>query len=161
MRFLWPKIKHGVDIVGAMLFFAIFVLFIAQITMRYIFNAPLSWPDEVISILWTWVVMWGGSLMVRPERHIAFDLLHDVLPRPIERWSLACALTVTGILFLAALPIAVDYILFIHRQRTPVLLIPLSYIYAPVIPFMLFSALALLDWARRVLRGTLNERSPS
>jgi TRAP-type C4-dicarboxylate transport system permease small subunit len=152
--------KHGIDLVGAMLFFAIFVLFIAQIAMRYIFNAPLSWPDEVISILWTWVVMWGGSLMVRPDRQIAFDLFHNALPRSAARWSLVTALTVTGILLLAALPVVVDYVLFMHRQRTPALLIPLSYVYAPAIPFMLVTALALLEWAWRVARGT-NTDSPS
>lgn len=155
------KIRHGIDLVGAMLFFAIFVLFIAQISMRYIFNAPLSWPDEVISILWTWVVMWGGSLMVRPDRHIAFDLLYDLLPQAAARWSLVCALAVTGFLLLAALPVAVDYVLFIHRQRTPVLLIPLSYIYAPVIPFIFFTALALLRWVWREARGIQSEQSPS
>lgn len=142
----------GVNIVGALMFMAIFLLFLLQIVARYLFRWPIGWPDEAITFLFVWVCFWGGALMVPVERHIAFDLLDDALPAALRRWTRIAALGVTLVLFVAALPVTADFILFSHRQKTPVIELPLSVVYAPVFVFLLVVAVRIAGAIWRELR---------
>lgn len=141
------------ETLGAAMFAAIFLGFLLQITARYVFAWPIGWPDETITILFVWVVFWGGALMVPLERQISFDLLHDALPPRIRRLAGAAALALTGVLFAAAIPVTVDYLVFSHRMRTPVLDVPLSLVYAPVLLFLVSSILRIAFALVRALRG--------
>lgn len=148
MNAIGRKLQRGVDLIGAVLFLIIFACFLLQIVARYVFSWPIGWPDEVITILFVWVVMWGAAFMVPLDRQIRFDLLHEALPRRVGRWSEAASLAVTGLLFLAAMPVVLDYIRFTDAQFTPIMSVPLSWVYAPTA--LLFGAtvvrIALAVW---------------
>lgn len=144
-----PILQKGADLIGALFFLTIFLLFLLQIVARYIFQWPIGWPDEMITFLFVWVSFWGGAMMVPVERHITFDLIDNVLQRHVARWTRVVSLALTAGLFLAAVPITVDFIHFSHRQMTPVISIPLSFVYAPICLFLLTVALRLTGVAWR------------
>ena len=118
------------DGVGAAMFAAVFVLFCLKIGMRYFLHDEWAWTDEVATILFIWIVFWANAFMLGDRDHIRFDLMvHLAGPRTRRVMAIARALLVGGI-FLYALPDTVDYIMFLWRDRTPVLQIPLDYVYA-------------------------------
>ena len=133
MKGLARLLQKGANLIGALMFLAIFLLFLVQIVARYVFSWPLGWPDEAITFLFVWVAFWGGALMVPLEKHITFDLLHDTLPGRWKRFTEIASLAVTGLLFAAAIPVTADFLVFSHRQTTSVMDIPLSVVYVPVL----------------------------
>ncbi|MDQ0315195.1 TRAP transporter small permease [Amorphus orientalis] len=145
------RIGRAAEFVGVAAYVAIFATFILQIVVRYVFRSPLGWPDEMIATLFVWVVFWGGAFMVPYRKQIAFDLLYRAFPPRLRLISDCVTLLVTAGLFLAALPVTADYIVFADRMKTPVLDIPMSWVYAPMALFLLATAIRMLLEARRVL----------
>jgi TRAP-type C4-dicarboxylate transport system permease small subunit len=118
------------DCVGAAMFAAVFVLFCLKIGMRYFLHDELAWTDEVATILFIWIVFWANAFMLGERDHIRFDLVvHLAGPQTRRAMAVVRALLVGGI-FAYALPATVGYIMFLWRDRTPVLQIPLDYVYA-------------------------------
>ena len=145
MRKLLLLTTKSANIVGALMFMAIFLLFLLQIIARYLFRWPIGWPDEAITFLFVWVCFWGGALMVPLNRHITFDILDEALPATWRRWTRVATLCTTMALFVSALPITADFILFSNRQMTPVIELPLSVVYAPVFLFLFVVAIRVAE----------------
>ncbi|MCB1745026.1 MAG: TRAP transporter small permease [Gammaproteobacteria bacterium] len=141
------------------MFLAIFLLFLLQIVARYLLRWPIGWPDEAITFLFVWVCFWGGALMVPLQRHISFDILDELLSATWRRRTRLATMIATCALFVAALPVTADFILFSHRQLTPVIELPLSAVYAPVFLFLLVMAIRLAVAIRQEWR-TSPERAP-
>jgi TRAP-type C4-dicarboxylate transport system permease small subunit len=53
---------------------------ILQIVFRYVFNASLSWSEELALFLFTWVVLLAGSVGVREHMHVRLVLVRDLFP---------------------------------------------------------------------------------
>jgi len=135
------------------LFLALFVVFIVQVTARFVFNRPLPWTDEAAVVLYLWVILWAAAFMVPRREHVAFDLLWNVAgPRTRHAMHIAGQLLVGG-LCAVALPASWDYVHFMQRESTPVLGVPLMVVYLPFV--LLLGALVLRSaWAIvRTLRG--------
>jgi TRAP-type C4-dicarboxylate transport system permease small subunit len=52
-----------------------------QVTARYVFNYPLSWPEELDRYLIILIVYVGASVALRKKSHIAVDLVPTFFPR--------------------------------------------------------------------------------
>jgi len=150
---LFRHLNRGAELIGAAMFLLIFAAFLLQIVARYVMRSPIGWPDEAITFLFVWVVMWGGALMVPIEKQISFDLLHEVLPARWRKWTEAVCLAATALLFAAAMPVVIDFIMFSNRQRTSVLEIPLSTVYAPIALFLVATILRILFRIWRLMQG--------
>jgi TRAP-type C4-dicarboxylate transport system permease small subunit len=118
------------NIVAAVMFAAVFLIFCLKIGMRYIAHNELAWPDEVSIILFIWIIFWANALILSDRDHIRFDLLVLAMPPAGRRiMALLRALLIGGI-FAAATPPSIGYIRFLWREHTPVLGLPLSWVYA-------------------------------
>jgi C4-dicarboxylate transporter, DctQ subunit len=51
-----------------------------QVTARYAFNYPLSWPEELIRYLIILIVYVGASIAVRKKSHISVDIIYTFFP---------------------------------------------------------------------------------
>jgi len=106
-----------------------------QVVMRYVFNAPIYWAEEVV--LYAIIVMSfvGISIGIRLGSHISVDLLDAFVP---EKYVPALRVTamILGILFAAVL-VYFGGELFLgtleRGQLSPALRIPVATIYA-IIP---------------------------
>ena len=126
---IWRLARRVADGVAVAMFAAVFVIFCAKIGMRYIGHNEVAWSDEVAIILFVWIIFWANAFMLADRDHIRFDLvLHMVSPRTRRIMGIARAVLIGGV-FLAALPGTLDYILFLWRERTPVLGLRLDYVY--------------------------------
>ncbi len=132
------RIAHHI---AALLFAALFAVFLIQIGARFIWNAPLPWTDELAVILYTWVVLWGCAACVKLREHVAFDSLVDRLPDRWQRWALIVQAFVLGGLCLWALPACMDYVHFMARESTPVLGWRYHWVFMPFCVMLLAIAL--------------------
>ncbi len=58
-----------------------------QVAMRYLFNRPPSWTEELALLCFTWTMLLMLALGVRQAFHARIDLLIDKLP-PAWSWKL-------------------------------------------------------------------------
>jgi TRAP-type C4-dicarboxylate transport system permease small subunit len=116
--------------VSAIMFAAMFGLFVYKIVMRYAFGDAVAWADELSVLLFIWVIFWGCAFVVPEREQIAFDLVYKALPAPVKRTvAIARALLIGG-LFAAAAPSIYNYLLFLMRTMTPVLRWPVGWVYS-------------------------------
>ena len=125
--------KHAANAVGGGLFLALFVVFIVQITARFGFNKPLPWTDEAAVILYIWVILWAAAVVVPEREHVVFDLLWNSVGVRARQLMRILGHLLIGGLALVALPANWDYVKFMAREGSPVLEIPLMWVYLPFI----------------------------
>ncbi len=114
-------LRKAAEAVGVTFFAAMFLTFLLQVFMRYALNRPLGWTDELTLVLYPWAVFWACAFIVRFRDHVAFDLVYHAVSTPARRiFAILGALTLL-VLFAAAIPATIDYVVFMARERTPVL----------------------------------------
>ena len=135
------RLRHFCEIVAAAVFALLFVTFVVQVAMRFLFARPLAWSDELIVILYILIVFWSTATLLEEKDHVMLDLVYAALPPGGRRVFALVGAALTAALLLILLPQAWDYVKFMGRERTPVLDIPFSWVFAP---FLLF--IALVAW---------------
>jgi TRAP-type C4-dicarboxylate transport system permease small subunit len=135
---------------------ALFGVFIVQITARFGFNKPLAWTDEAAVILYVWVILWATATMVPQREHVAFDLIWNSVGTGARRAMQITGNLLVGALALVALPASWDYVRFMAREGTPVLGVPLFWVYLPFV----FMLLALVLRCGFAVRQALRVQSP-
>jgi len=135
------RLQHFCEIVAAAVFALLFVTFVVQVAMRFIFGRPLAWSDELIVILYILIVFWSAATLLEEKDHVMLDLVYAALPPGGRRIFALVGAGLTAALLLILLPQAWDYVKFMGRENTPVLDIPFSWVFAP---FLLF--IALVAW---------------
>ncbi len=121
--------RLAADVVAAAMFAAVFVIFCAKIVARYAGHAEMAWADEVSIILFIWIVFWANSFILGDREHIRFDLVTHAVPPGARRAMGVVRGALLAGLFLYVAPGTIDYILFLWRERTPVLGLRLDWVY--------------------------------
>jgi TRAP-type C4-dicarboxylate transport system permease small subunit len=130
-------LRRGAHAVSGMLFLALFVVLLIQVAARFGLNQPLPWTDELAVILYIWVIFWTAALVVPEREHVVFDLVwNSVGPRIRQAMAIVGNLLLGG-LALAGLPATWDYVHFMQREGTPVLGLPLMWVFLPLVLLML------------------------
>jgi TRAP-type C4-dicarboxylate transport system permease small subunit len=130
-------------------FVGVFLVFLWKIVMRYAAGDAVAWADEVTVVLFVWIVFIANGFVVEEHRQIRFDLVYRHVGVRTRRALALLRILLVGGVFAAALPGALDYIAFLWRERTPVLLWRLDVVYAC---FGLFMIAVLARLAARLLR---------
>ncbi len=60
------------------------VVFVSVI-FRYLLDSPLTWTEELASLLFAWITFVGAFVGFRTRSHIAIDTLAIFLPRPARQ----------------------------------------------------------------------------
>lgn len=100
------------------------ILVFANVVMRYVFNQSIFWVEEFTQIQMIWVAYLGAGLALREGRHVAVDMLQDVLPAPLRkavRWIIALAM---ALFLLTLLVLGVQIAEFTWSQETPAMGLP-------------------------------------
>lgn len=69
----------------------------AAVTLRYGFDSPIAWSEEVAKYLMVWVAFLAGSQALREGAHVSVNILVDLLPTKGARicafisYTLVCA----------------------------------------------------------------------
>ena len=125
--------QRWLDHIGGALFLALFAVFILQIGARFMFNQPLPWTDELAVVLYIWTIFWACAFMVPAASHVSLDILSARLSPKPRVWLQTIGQVLLGGLALQALPASWDYVLFMRRETTAVLGLPLFWVFLPLL----------------------------
>jgi TRAP-type C4-dicarboxylate transport system permease small subunit len=124
------RLRGAAATVPALLFASVFVIFNYKIITRYLEHDEAAWADEVSVILFIWIIFWANAFVVRDREQITFDLVYHRLSNRWKRGFALARLLLIGGIFAWSLPGSLDYILFLNRERTPVLDLRLDFVYS-------------------------------
>lgn len=83
------KWKKGWDLLeeisAGTFFFAGITLIFYGVIMRYVFNEPKAWVEEVVRYLIIWGTFIGFAIALRHNQHIQVDILYDKLSGKSKR----------------------------------------------------------------------------
>ena len=126
-------LHNAANALGGGLFLALFLVFIVQIMARFGLQKPLPWTDEAAVILYIWAILWAAAAVVPEREHVVFDLVWNSVGRRTRQAMKIVGNLLVGALALAALPASWDYVHFMAREGTPVLGVPLMWVYLPFV----------------------------
>ena len=133
--------KRWLDHIGGALFLALFAVFILQIGARFLFNQPLPWTDEIAVVLYIWSIFWACAFMVPAASHVSVDILIARLSDKPRLWLQTLGQVLLGGLALQAMPASWDYVLFMRREATAVLGLPLFWVFLPLLVLLVMLVL--------------------
>jgi len=73
-----------IDAAAIATFAGIFLCVLAQVVFRYVFNAPLTWSEELARYLFIWCAFLGWIIASRRGSHLAMTFVVDRLPRAAQ-----------------------------------------------------------------------------
>jgi TRAP-type C4-dicarboxylate transport system permease small subunit len=117
------------EAVSTAAFAAIFFLFLAGIFWRYVLVRPLGWSDELIMVIFLWMVFLTEAFVIEDREQVTFDVLYDAVSERWRRVILALGAAIVATLFLIALPTIFDYVRFLWREKTDALRWRLDIVY--------------------------------
>jgi TRAP-type C4-dicarboxylate transport system permease small subunit len=132
------------------------ILVIAQVVLRYVFNDPLTWSEELARFSFIYLAFIGIGAAYGRRRHMFVDALIIKLPPRLRRITEVSVAGLATAFLVAVIGITIRTILELYRMEitTPALELPMAYIYL-VIPLGL-SALIAQIWL-----DLYKERRPS
>jgi C4-dicarboxylate transporter DctQ subunit len=129
------RLHRFAEAVAALLLAVIFVAFLLQIALRYLFNFPVGWTTELSLAAWLWLVLWGAAFVLKDEEEIRIDFLADRAPPALRRvMGIAGALAVI-VLFGMAIPASWAYVTFMKVEKSSYLGIRMDWMYSIYLVF--------------------------
>jgi tripartite ATP-independent transporter DctM subunit len=116
-------LDRAVEVVAGLLVAVETLILFAGVVSRYVLHAPLTWSDELASILFLWLAMLGATLAYRRVEHMRMGALVDDGGRReafADALALAAGLAFLGLIIAPAFEYAMDEMMIV----TPALEIP-------------------------------------
>ncbi len=132
------------------------ILCCIQVTARYVWNYPLSWPEELCRYLVILVVYVGASIALRKKKHIVVDIIPTFFPGSAR--VLDWVSDIFGIVFsLIIIIYGTKFVrsLFISGQIAITLKIPIFIVYS-ILP--LGGALLLIHYIIKMVNAIQNKK---
>jgi TRAP-type C4-dicarboxylate transport system permease small subunit len=117
------------EAISALAFAAMFVLFLAGIFARYVLAKPIAWSDELIMVIFLWVVFLTEAFVISEKEQVTFDGIYDLVGERARRAIQAAGALAIAVMFLIALPTVFDFVRFLWRERTNALQWRLDIVY--------------------------------
>jgi TRAP-type C4-dicarboxylate transport system permease small subunit len=147
---LVSSLHRFAEAVAAALLAVIFIAFILQIALRYVFNAPVGWTSELSVAAWLWLVLWGAAFVLKDHEEIRFDLVADRVGPRARRVLAAVGAVAVIVLFGMALPASYAYVTFMKVEKSAYMGVRMDVMY------MVFAVAVIIRSVRvlaRVARG--------
>ncbi|HEX4329390.1 MAG TPA: TRAP transporter large permease subunit [Burkholderiales bacterium] len=90
------------EVPAAVLVLAETVILFTGVVARYVFNAPLTWSDELASILFLWLAMLGSVIALRRGEHMRLTTFLNLMSPPrramVETFNTCVVILFVGLL---------------------------------------------------------------
>ena len=156
LRFLKSVNRRAVAVerlLAGSLVLTVFVVVLLQVVMRYLFQRPNPWTEELSRFGFIWVSMIGAALAVELRTHFVFDQLVGLLRPKLQKLARVCSTAFVAAMAAGLIVFGLQLVFLADSQRSAALNVPMSWIYASVPVaglLMLLHIAAALDW---VLEG--------
>ena len=97
------------EIPAAALVVAEIVILFAGVVSRYVFNKPLTWSDELASVLFLWLAMLGAVIALRRGEHMRLTTFVNALSPERRAWVDTLGALIVIVFVLLILPAAYEY----------------------------------------------------
>ena len=102
----------------------------ASVVWRYVLRSPISWADELASILMVWFTYLGSALGMRDRAHYAFDYLVTALPESTKRYVMLLGQLVAIGMSAGLLAWSAQISFLLREWTTPALEVSRALVYA-------------------------------
>jgi TRAP-type C4-dicarboxylate transport system permease small subunit len=106
------------------------VIIFVQVVLRYVFQSPFSWAEELARYLLVWITCFGSAYAIRDGMHISISYLRTKLRGPAQTFVTAIIYVVTLGFFIYCVKEGSIFSLEQWRQRSTAMQIPMT------IPYM-------------------------
>ncbi len=137
LRRISASLHRFAEGVAALLLAVIFVAFIVQIALRYLFNWPVGWTSELSLAAWLWLVLWGAAFVLRDEEEIRIDLISERAGRRTRRVIGGTGAVCVIVLFGMSLPASYAYVAFMKVEKSSYLGVRMDLMYSIYVVFVL------------------------
>lgn len=103
---------------------------IIQVVARFLFNTGLAWTDEISIFSFLWASLIGAAIAVETSNAHLIDFFINLLPKDIKKIVSIFVVFLLVICLLILIKYGIDLCLLVHFQRSAVLNMPMSYMYA-------------------------------
>jgi len=94
------KVNTLMDWAARIIMINMLIAITLQIIMRYVFNSPLQWSEELARFSYAWFCFFGISVATKDRSHLAVTLLVDRLPQKIRSTLNIFALIIMLVFFI-------------------------------------------------------------
>ena len=94
------------------------VLVNANVIMRYFFNTPIHWAEEVVTSLFVWTVFIGSAYAYRKHSHLGVDILVNILPEKVRKVVKAVMSVVELLVLVMLTRISAEYVYHLIYSRS-------------------------------------------
>ncbi len=111
----------AVELPTVVLLVAEVLILLMGVTTRYLLRTPLVWSDELASILFLWLAMFGAAIAVQRTGHMRLSYLAERLPPGARAVAEVLAILVPVLLVALLISPALDYVDDQSYVETPAL----------------------------------------
>lgn len=108
------------------------VMIVLQVVFRYVFEASLSFSEELARFLFIWATLLGAAMCVKRHSHVGFDLLMTRLPAQIRKYGILFANLMGVFFFLVIIFYGFKVVGITMGQTSPALGLKMGYVYLSV-----------------------------
>lgn len=129
--------RHAEEVLLVVMLVAMLIIEIAQIFMRRVMGASLSWAEEVVRYLFVWSGFLSISFTIQNQSAMRLTMLVAALPRIVRHICIAAVYIMLTAFFGYMSAVAIVQLGSMH-QTSAALGMPMIYVYlAPVLGFIL------------------------
>jgi len=121
------------EIIVTITYAIMIIVMFCQVVLRYVFNSPLMWPEELSRFLFIWIVYLGAPLAILQRAHIEVDYFVGRLPAG-HRWLLRKVFGLMSIAWLGVVLVKGVEIsrAYMSASAYTLPMLPLGLFYAPI-----------------------------
>lgn len=134
------------EICAALALLVLVVMTIAAVFMRYFWNEPIQWTEEMSGLLMIWVVMLGAVVAERDKAHLTIPFVVDGLPGRAKKLVSAVISLISIALLLYMAKLGYDLAIMTEFKVTQILKISWYWIDLAVAVGAVSTAIFTLYW---------------
>lgn len=159
MKTLLEKINAVMNAGAIIILINMVVVISLQIVMRYVFNSPLKWTEELARYSYAWFCLFGVALVTKDRSHLTVSFLVDRLPRKIRSFLNIFSLAIMLIFFIGVSISTLELPKVQGNIRAYSLGIPFYVLHLSIIPGFVVSAVYTIYYLYRDLKLEKGNRS--
>jgi len=127
--------EHLEEYVLCNLLAVISIVMMLQVIMRYVFNASLTWAEELCRYAFIWSAFVSIGFTIREKSILTLTFFVDILPKTIGRVVTILAKFITVVFFIVIFVYSVPMIekIYLTNQKSPALNIPMYIVYLSIV----------------------------
>lgn len=115
------------EYVGGTLFSIMFIVLVAQIVARQIFDLPLKWSEELARFLFVYIGYLGVSAGIKDGQHVAITFFLEKFPQKIQ--AVMKIIFELAILVILIVMFVIGVKMTIRKMPVPIVSLKISYMY--------------------------------